>query len=261
MNDPLVSVIIPACDRPAWLLRAVSSVMRQTYQHTELIVVNDGREDTVRLRRRLTDAFPDADLRVIRNTRRPGGSGARNMGAEAAKGLYLAFLDDDDEWLPGKLERQVEAMQRGLPRVGVVCCHDLQVARDGRHTVRTRALEGDVSRELCRAHTAGNTSGPLIAGWAFEAVGGFDERLPAAQDTDLWLRLARYAHFATVPEPLVRVYSHDHGRITTNPQRQLIGVTRLIWKHWSAFPAARRHTLLRRVLGLARACVRRAVFG
>jgi glycosyltransferase involved in cell wall biosynthesis len=245
---PLISVIIPTRDRPDLLMRAVRSVARQTYLHLEVIIVNDGHPGD--LASRVKQVCPDLPCRVIVNDRRPGGAGARNMGAYVSVGEYLAFLDDDDEWLEDKLALQIQAMQRSHAMVGVICTHDIRI-RDGRETVLMRALEGDIYRELCRKQTVGNTSSPLIARWAFEGAGMFDERMPAAQDADLWLRIAkRGVCFTTVPVPLVRVYEHDGERITRNVRKQIIGLAMLLWKHKRDLSMARKYRTVKRLLQL-----------
>ena len=253
---PLISVIIPTHDRPALLLRAVGSVAHQTYPNVEVIVVNDGAQSGVR--EAIGTAFPDLRCRVIPNTRRSGAAGARNAGYVDSHGAYLAFLDDDDEWLPEKLTRQWQALSERDARVGVVCVWAVLV--DGPvETLRRYAVDGAVHRQLCRETMAGNTSNPMIARWAFEAAGGFDERLPAAQDTDLWLRLAKHCHFVTVREPLVRVHVQYDARITRDVRKQLVGVFLLLWKHWTDLPLSRKSFLVKRLLQLVRssACISR----
>jgi glycosyltransferase involved in cell wall biosynthesis len=100
----LVSVVIPTLDRPKLLLRAIDSVLRQTYQEIEVIVVIDRQnEDIVSA----VESVNDPRVRLFTNSCRVTASGARNVGADQAKGEWIAFLDDDDEWLPNKLERQI----------------------------------------------------------------------------------------------------------------------------------------------------------
>lgn len=108
---PLVSVVIPTLHRPKLVLRAIASVFNQTYQTIELIVVVDGPDDETE---NVLQAINDPRLRVIVNPRSMTAAGARNIGVIQAKGEWIAFLDDDDEWLPNKIERQlVPALGRG----------------------------------------------------------------------------------------------------------------------------------------------------
>jgi Glycosyl transferase family 2 len=113
----LASVIIPTCDRPDLLLRAIGSVLRQTHQDFEIIVVADRADDAVV---KAIRSVNDARVRFVLNQESLTAAGARNTGADHAKGEWLAFLDDDDEWLPTKLEKQL-ALAGGHPSTLVTC--------------------------------------------------------------------------------------------------------------------------------------------
>jgi len=104
---PKVSVVIPTCNRPDLLPRAIKSVLAQTYQDFEIIVVDDGREKSSE---NVVAGIGDARLKYIKQTDKKGGSAARNTGIKAAAGDFIAFLDDDDEWLPEKLDKQVRGL-------------------------------------------------------------------------------------------------------------------------------------------------------
>jgi glycosyltransferase involved in cell wall biosynthesis len=108
---PVVSVIIPTLHRPILLVRALESVFRQTVRELEVIVVVDGPDpDTVAT----LQIIGDSRLRIIENAQSLTAAGARNVGMEHAKGKWIAFLDDDDEWLPEKLAKQLAyAADRG----------------------------------------------------------------------------------------------------------------------------------------------------
>src|SRR3989338_2611340 len=110
MGESLVSVILPTYNRAAWLGRAITSVLRQTYRELELIVVDDGSvDDTPKLRETWERA--DARIRWIRRDHQ-GAAAARNTGLANAQGDLVAFCDSDDEWLEHKLERQVAYLDR-----------------------------------------------------------------------------------------------------------------------------------------------------
>jgi glycosyltransferase involved in cell wall biosynthesis len=115
---PLVSTIIPTTRRPNLLIRAINSVLTQTMSNLEVIIVVDGpNPETIMALRELTDSR----LRVIQNEVPSGPGLARNMGVAAARGPWIAFLDDDDEWLPHKLERQLAAAEEASQPVIVSC--------------------------------------------------------------------------------------------------------------------------------------------
>src|SRR4051812_12350224 len=116
--DPLVSVVIPTAGRPTLLMRAVRSAFAQTLESLEVIVVVDGEcDDTLRA---LAAEPMDARLKVLVNSQRTGAAESRNRGVREASGHWVAFLDDDDEWLPRKLELQLEAAARAAAPLPVV---------------------------------------------------------------------------------------------------------------------------------------------
>jgi glycosyltransferase involved in cell wall biosynthesis len=244
---PLITAIIPTLNRPHMLVRAVKSVAKQTYPNLEIIIVDDGSQYNIQdLIKKECDGLI---CRVLTNTRRSGGSGARNEGFNASKGDYIAFLDDDDEWLPEKIFKQFEALQQSNEMVGIVCTHDIRI-HGNLKIVRTRYLEGNVYRTLCREHIVGNSSNPLMKRHAFEEAGFFDEDMPAAQDTDLWLRMAKRFDFTTVNEPLVHIYHHGSTQITKNIQKQLMGSYLLIRKHGKDLHKSRKYRILKWMLRL-----------
>jgi glycosyltransferase involved in cell wall biosynthesis len=229
------------------LLRAVRSVARQTYRNIELIIVNDGPEGSIE--ERLRQEIELQVCRIIKNRRKPGAPGARNTGFFESKGEFIAFLDDDDEWMPEKIEKQIEAFQKSNNNVGIVSAQDI-IIHNSTKIVRYRQLEGNVYEILCREHTVGNTSVPLIKRNAFEKVGLFDEGMPAAQDTELWLRIAKEYHFTTVKEPLAIIHWHGSERITENSSKQIVGAYMLLRKHWSDLPMRRKYKLIKMIVRL-----------
>ena len=116
---PLVSVIIPTRNRVEMLCRAVNSVLSQTFDNLECIVVDDESHDNTE---KVINSFEDDRLKYFRHEKNKGASAARNTGIRQSKGGLIAFLDDDDEWIATKLEKQVPLL-KGLPeRFGMVYC-------------------------------------------------------------------------------------------------------------------------------------------
>ena len=194
-----VSVIIPTYNRAALVTEAVASVLAQTYRDFELLVVDDGSTDGT-----LVALAPLGDeIKVLRREERRGVSAARNLGAKAAAGEWLAFLDSDDLWLPDKLARQVEYL-KAHP--------DLVICQTGETWIRNGVRVNPP--ESCRK-VAGNIflpslqrclvspSAVMLHRRLFEEMGGFDESLPAAEDYDLWLRIASRHPVGLIPLPLV----------------------------------------------------------
>jgi glycosyltransferase involved in cell wall biosynthesis len=244
---PLVSAIIPTRNRPNMLFRAVRSIACQTYPNIELIIVDDEPEGSIEERLRQETGLHSC--RVIKNGRKPGGAGARNTGFLESEGEFIGFLDDDDEWMARKIEKQVEVFQNSNDKVGIVCAYDV-IIHNSTEIIRHRKLEGNMYEALCREHIVGNTSVPLIKRKTLDESGLFDEDMPAAQDTELWLRIAKKYHFATVEEPLALIHLHDSERITKNHLKQIIGIYMLLRKHWRELPMDRRYNLIKRIVRL-----------
>jgi glycosyltransferase involved in cell wall biosynthesis len=176
---------------------AVASVLAQSYPFFELIVVDDGSSDGTAEKRSVLGG----GLRVFRQ-KRAGVSAARNAGARVARGRYLAFLDSDDLWLPGKLAIQTAFMQQ-RPHFEICQTEEIWI----RHGVRVnpkakhRKPAGDVFRpslDLCLI----SASAVMLTKRLFDAVGGFDEDLPVCEDYDLWLRIAVIHPVALISQPL-----------------------------------------------------------
>ena len=110
-KNPTVSIIIPTYNRAHLIGRAIQSVLNQTYQNFEIIVVDDGSTDNTE---EMIKEFQKHDKRIkyIRHEKNRGGAAARNTGIKVARGEYIAFQDSDDEWLPEKLEKQMDVFQR-----------------------------------------------------------------------------------------------------------------------------------------------------
>jgi glycosyltransferase involved in cell wall biosynthesis len=117
--NPVVSAIIPTRNRPEVLIRAVNSVLGQTYQDLEVIVVVDGPDEPTL---KALHQIDDSRLRIIALSASLGGAGARNAGVESAQGVWIAFLDDDDEWFPTKIELQLAAAEQSTSGLPIIAC-------------------------------------------------------------------------------------------------------------------------------------------
>lgn len=225
---PLVSVIIPTCNRSRLLQRALRSAAEQSVNDLEIIVVDDQSDDDTGA---VAGRFPDGRVRYVLRERRGGGAAARNAGLRLARGEYVAFLDDDDEWLPDKLARQLEAFERA-PDAALVYTGALHIRqRDGRVVQVVKPdREGWVFRELLQQNFIRTTSSIMVRRQVLEKVGFFDERLPACQDWDLCLRIAREYPVACVSEPLLRFYIHPI-RITHDLSARIRGKEHILGKY------------------------------
>lgn len=220
-NTPRVSVVIPTYRRPELLPRAIRSVLGQTFSSLELIIVDDnglGHPEQTRTQQLLADTFDDPRIRYVVNDGDSGGSGARNTGIRHARGRYIAFLDDDEDWVPEKLERQVAVLDAAPPDVGVIDSGFLDHKADGRvRTVRPK-MQGWILERLLRktGGRAPKLSTLLCRRDVFETAGVFDTSLPAREDYDLYIRIARHFRFESVMEPLANKRSDANQRLTGN---------------------------------------------
>jgi glycosyltransferase involved in cell wall biosynthesis len=212
---PAVSVILPTHDRAHLLPRSVGSVLGQTWTDLELIVVDDG--STQDIQAALAPFKDDGRLRLVRQPQRSGGGAARNAGIHAARGKVIAFQDSDDEWLPRKLERQMEALAAAGPGVGVVYTGFWRESPAGRKRY-PRAdeplLEGNLHARLLERNFI-TTAAALARREVLERAGLFDPAMPRYQDWDLWVRVARLTRFAFVADPLL-VQHHQPDSISAD---------------------------------------------
>lgn len=210
---PLVSVIIPTFNSFGFLIEAVDSALAQTYQAIEIIVVDDGStDDSAQVAARYGDR-----IRYIRQDNQ-GPSGARNTGIRNSRGRFIAFLDADDRWLPGKLARQVPLLEADIS-VGLVhsSCYiiDAQGIRVGTKSVDLTE-DCDIHALLERNRVSCLTA--VVRRAALDTVGLFDTSLRGPEDWDLWLRIAAKYTVMAAQEPLAE-YRVTDGSVSKNARR------------------------------------------
>lgn len=226
-HSPIVSVIIPTYNRNHVLSRALESVLTQTYQNFEIIVVDDGSEEPT-VTEEVLNKLGDKRIRYFRHAQNRGGSAARNTGIQKSNGYYIAFLDSDDEWLPQKLEKQVQLIQNGDSQLGVVYTRTWRSQKKRLVLGRMPEATGYIyEKELYGDHVT-ETSTWLVKRLCFEHVGGFNESMPARQDYEMTLRISQYFHYQFVSEPLVILHVDGGNQITRNLRNRLAGSLRII---------------------------------
>lgn len=207
-NDPLVSVVIPTYGRSDALVDAVASVIEQTYEPIELIVVDDCSPEPVADSVSQLPLETLSSVEFIRHDENRGANVARNSGIDAAEGTYIAFLDDDDEWVETKIERQVRTFQKSGPETGVVYTGSRHDKPHGT-SIKTPEWRGDVVTDLLAGRNFGQFSAVMVRADVIEEAGRPDERFPVWQDREWFFRLATHCQFEPVPEPLtVRTVGH-----------------------------------------------------
>lgn len=204
-SDTLISVITPTYNRAAFLKRAISSVLNQTYRNFEMIIADDCSTDNTE---QMVSGIDDERIKYIKLESNKGPAGARNEAIKTAKGQYITLLDSDDEYLPQKLEHQIN-MFRDLPKdVGVVYCgYFIVYEPDTIHGQVTPRFKGDIFGTLLRHNCMGSPT-PLIRKECFDTCGLFDDSLPSYDDWDMWIRISDKYKFEFVDEPLAKVYTH-----------------------------------------------------
>ncbi len=204
-----VSVIIPSYNSAQFLNRTLSSVLDQTEQDFEILIIDDGSDDNTA---QVLGMWSQRDerIRTFQLSENSGGAAKpKNLGLSHARGEYIAVLDADDEWMPTKLEKQLQLFEDG-PDLGFVGCNALIVESDGTEN-KTRLVQTlDVLGRILQSDYIGTGSSIMYQREVFDAVGGFDEVLRSGQDWDMRIRLAQKFSFAFVDgPPLVRYHQHE----------------------------------------------------
>ncbi len=207
-HDQLVSVVIPVFNGAAFVGKAVASVREQTVREVEILAVDDGSTDGTQD----VLAHLHQSMGITWFQQDHGGPArSRNRGIEAARGEFVALLDCDDVWLPGKLEAQL-AIMRARPEVGVVHTDYEVVDQGGSILERVRARQS--AEPLVRAFVGGHTALPstlLIRQRLLEKAGALDPELYGSEDSDLTIRLYAITAFECIDRVLVRKLQHGHG--------------------------------------------------
>jgi glycosyltransferase involved in cell wall biosynthesis len=230
---PAVTVIIPTYNRADLLPIAVRSVLGQTFQDFEILIVDDGSTDDTPATCR---QFTDSRVRYIRHSSNKGIAAGRNTGVRNAQGRLIAFLDDDDEWLPSKLQQQVDVLCNSSRSVGAVYTAFEMVDKDTLRTlgVIRPAKSGHILHELCMKNWIGTASTVCLKRECFEEAGSFDEKVTFGEEYDMWIRVAHRYDFKYIDEPLVKYGVHPL-RLSTNYEAMIGGLREQLAKHGRFF--------------------------
>lgn len=206
---PTVSVVVPVHNRISWAVEAVRSVLDQTYADFEVVVVDDGStEDPTPLR------VADERVRYVRQENR-GASAARNLGLGLARGRYVAFLDADDLFVPGKLERQATVME-GRPDVAISHTSYLLMDHEGRDIgeVRSGRYTGSVYPRIYTDSHGIATPTVMVRRDALGERARFNESVRYGEDALLWAELVKGSELLGIDEPLAKVRVHGNNAIS-----------------------------------------------
>jgi glycosyltransferase involved in cell wall biosynthesis len=198
-----VSIIIPTYNRAKSLGAAIQSILDQTYQDFEVIIVDDCSSDNTEA---VVRGFQDQRISYVRHSENRGSGCARNTGIKRAKGHFIAFQDSDDIWLPSKLMKQIEAMSKASNEVGVVYTGYIRIESGVEKYNPPSCVDekqGNIYGQLLKGNFVG-TAMVLVRKDCFEEVGLFDEEIyNYGEDWELWLRVAKRYLFILIDEPLV----------------------------------------------------------
>lgn len=222
-SNPLVSAIITTKNRADLLPRALDSVLEQTYQNLEIIVVDDGSDDETS--QIIEEYQRNHSIIAIRNEKSLGSNKARNQGIEKASGEFVAGLDDDDEWHPTRISMLLMHYDDSF---ACITSNDRMISSNRSvvwHKKKVVSLD-----DLLYSNHVGNQV--LVKKERLQKVGGFDESLVAAQDYDLWIRLCEsFGPIKIVQKPLQNIYQESSVARISNPKTQLRGYLAVYKKH------------------------------
>ncbi|WP_405420009.1 glycosyltransferase family 2 protein [Marinobacter flavimaris] len=233
-KNPLVSIVTPTYNRSDFLPEAIESVLSQTYENLELIIVDDGSTDDTQA---LVESYQkDPRIRYFYQSNQ-GQSAARNRGIAESRGDFICFLDSDNAWVPHKLERSLLAFER-FPEAQVVYGDNILIDENsveiGRNNMRRHS--GKITDRLLNDNFVSmNTT--MTRRQCFDEMGGFNEADRIAEDYELWLRFSTKFEFRYIPE-LLGFYREMENQISSDKQQRFEGNERLLLKFLEQYPDA-----------------------
>lgn len=223
---PLVSIIIPVFNRAHCIARALDSIAAQQFDSIEILIGDDAStDDTIAVAREKSPG-----IRVASLDKNSGAAAARNAAVKLASGRFLAFLDSDDVWIPGKLRAQLDFLEKN-PGVGVCACGHELVRLDGGTKEFPGRNPSDWTRSLAFAQSFHGASTPLIRREVWQETGPQDEGLRVLEDWDWMLRASRVTRLHVLAAPLARI----HENRPSDPDFTVLSTRRFLEKHAAAF--------------------------
>ncbi len=235
MKQGLVSVVITTYGRDrTFVLQAIESVQKQTYKNIELIVIDDNGIDTKIQRENKEFLSTIENLHYVPNLKNSGAQFSRNRGILESKGEYIAFLDDDDIWMPEKIEKQVTFLKKH--NLDMVFCNGFRFYDNDLNKTKLYQVcfisDKLISYDMeLRGDRIGSTSHPLLRKDCFAKTGMFDLDMPARQDYEMWLRICKFYKVQGINNPLFYYRYHEGERITKSYQKELLSY-QLLWKKY-----------------------------
>lgn len=257
-NNLLVTAVITTYKRKAQQLKkAIDSILRQTYNKIEILVIDDNETGSVYSADIIKSIEWNDRLRYLSCNGNKGACYARNLGIENAKGDYIGFLDDDDEWKKDKIQTQLEAFTDGVGLVSVRgTIYDCNKNTSTPYFEKVPYKEYVTTSDLLIQDYIGSTSQPLILKEALIRCGGFTDSLPARQDYDMWIRISKKYKIRCLNEDLFIYNLHEGDQITKHPEKAMLGYEHIYKTNkleLKELPAAR-DAILSKITWYARQC-------
>lgn len=235
-SDPMVSVIVPTCNRPETLAASLESILKQTFQDFEILVINDGECEVEVIVNRYNDR---GRMTYIKHGRNRGLAAARNSGLRLARGKYIAYLDDDDRFYPHHLETLVKALEQGQAPVAYTDAHRVLYHNNGDRDVaigRDVPYSHEFDPRLMLVHNYIPVLCVMHARSCLDETGLFDESLSSHEDWDLWIRMSRRFPFLHIPTVTAEfAWKTDGSTMTSRMQSEYCANVKLIhrrYRHW-----------------------------
>jgi glycosyltransferase involved in cell wall biosynthesis len=209
---PFVSVIIPTFNRSSVVIRAINSVLNQSNKDFEIIVVDDGSTDDTEF---ILSPFIQADTIKYFKHHNLGVSAARNLGVSKSSGEWLSFLDSDDEWLPGKLQEQVDFLRKNTS-FNIVYGQEIWI-RNGKR-VNQRVIHqkyGGWIFDKCVQQCFIAPSSVMLRANIFHEIGGFDQDFTICEDYDLWLKISSLYEVGYIANPIIIKHGGHDDQLST----------------------------------------------
>lgn len=220
----MVSIIIPTYNRGYTIKKSIESILNQTYKSFELIIVDDNSTDNTA---EIVKSIKDERIRYIKQEKNLGANVARNRGVIESKGNFIAFQDSDDEWLPNKLEIQLDELKNN--NADIVYCSFNRFENDKHEVIPKKNINDEnIATELLKYNFI-STQTILGKKECFESE-KFDEKLPRFQDWDLVIRLSMKYKIHHVNKPLVNVYLQNDS-ITRSSEKGKIAINIMMDKY------------------------------
>jgi len=231
-ENPLVSVVIATYNMAQHLPSAVQSILAQTYENIELLIIDDGSSDNTQ---NVLEPFLKDSRAIYRRQENKGQAAAKNHGVFEAKGKYIAFLDADDMWVSEKLELQIPVFSKSKA-IGIVYAKVMCINESGEHIgiASNNMLRGRLSSQLFVRNNIGfGTS--VVKKECFERLGGFNESIRMGIDYDLWLRFSTQYEFDYVDSPLL-YYRIWPGQMSNNCKGRYLNGIQIMKNFLHNFP-------------------------